>query len=141
MLASLTAPRGGARSLGAARRERLVISNGLSSLLWFVAIIAMIPVALWLLKRTPMGGGASGNGVMRSVAALPLSQNQRIVTVEVGQGDERRWLVLGVTAQSITTLHTMAPQAEAAASVTPAMPPFAQLLGKLRQDKGAVGER
>jgi len=117
-----------------------MVSNGLSSLLWFVAIIAMIPVALWLLKRTPMGG-ASGSGVMRSIAALPLSQNQRIVTVEVGQGDERRWLVLGVTAQSITTLHTMAPQAEAAASATPAMPPFAQLLSKLRQDKGAVGER
>ena len=116
-------------------------SNGITSLLWFVAIIAMIPVALWLLKRTPMGGMAS-NQLMRSVSAMPLSQNQRIVTVEVGQGDERRWLVLGVTAQSITTLHTMAPQAEAAAgSATPAMPPFAQLLSKLRQDKGAAGER
>ena len=86
-----------------------MVSSGLNSLLWFIAIIAMIPCALWLLKRTPMGGGA-GNGAMRSVAALPLSANQRIVTVEVGQGDERRWLVLGVTAQSITTLHTMAPQ-------------------------------
>ena len=107
-------------------------SNGLSSLLWFIAIVAMIPVALWLLKRTPMGGGASG-GVMRSVAALPLSANQRIVTVEVGQGDERRWLVLGVTAQSITTLHTMAPQAEAPGAAMPAGPAFAQLLGKFRQ--------
>ena len=115
-------------------------SNGITSLLWFVAIIAMIPVALWLLKRTPMGG-ASGNGVMRSVAALPLSASQRIVTVEVGQGDERRWLVLGVTAQSITTLHTMAPQAEAVTGVMPVMPPFAQLLSKLRQNKGAAGER
>ena len=115
-------------------------SNGISSLLWFVAIIAMIPVALWLLKRTPMGG-AGGHGVMRSVAALPLSASQRIVTVEVGQGDERRWLVLGVTAQSITTLHTMAPQADAPVSATPAVPAFAQLLGKLRQDKGLASER
>ena len=109
-----------------------MISSGLNSLLWFIAIIAMIPCALWLLKRTPMGGGGSG-GVMRSVAALPLSQNQRIVTVEVGQGDERRWLVLGVTAQSITTLHTMAPQAEAPTSAA-ATPAFAQLLSKLRKD-------
>ena len=84
-------------------------STGITSVLWFIAIIAMIPAALWLLKRTPMGG-ASANGVMRSVAALPLSASQRIVTVEVGLGPERRWLVLGVTAQSITTLHTMAPQ-------------------------------
>jgi flagellar protein FliO/FliZ len=112
-----------------------MISSGLNSLLWFLAIIAMIPCALWLLRRTPMGGGA-GNGVMRSVAALPLSANQRIVTVEVGQGDERRWLVLGVTAQSITTLHTMAPQAESAsATAAPAGPAFAQLLSKLRKDK------
>jgi len=112
-----------------------MISSGLNSLLWFLAIIAMIPCALWLLRRTPMGGGA-GNGVMRSVAALPLSANQRIVTVEVGQGDERRWLVLGVTAQSITTLHTMAPQAESAgATPAPAGPAFAQLLSKLRKDK------
>ena len=113
-----------------------MVSSGLNSLLWFIAIIAMIPCALWLLKRTPMGGGA-GQGVMRSVAALPLSANQRIVTVEVGQGDERRWLVLGVTPQSITTLHTMAPQAESTGSITaaPAGPAFAQLLGKLRKDK------
>ena len=110
-----------------------MVSSGLNSLLWFIAIIAMIPCALWLLKRTPMGGAAS-HGVMRSVAALPLSASQRIVTVEVGQGDERRWLVLGVTAQSITTLHTMAPQAEGAAAATPASPAFAQLLSKLRRD-------
>ena len=87
----------------------MMASSGLNSLLWFIAIIALIPCALWLLKRTPMGG-ASTNGVMRSVAALPLSASQRIVTVEVGEGAERRWLVLGVTAQNITTLHTMAPQ-------------------------------
>ena len=121
-----------------------MIPNGLSSLLWFVAIIAMIPLALWLLKRTPAGamlGGASGNGVMRSVAALPLSASQRIVTIEVGQGDTRRWLVLGVTAQSITTLHTMAPQAEGPTGASPAMPAFAQLLGKLRRDRGAQDGR
>jgi flagellar protein FliO/FliZ len=112
-----------------------MVSNGLSSLLWFLAIIAMIPVALWLLKRTPMGGAASGN-LMRSIAALPLSTHQRIVTVEVGQGEERRWLVLGVTAQSITTLHTMAPQGDApGTSATLPTTPFAQLLGKLRQDR------
>ena len=110
-----------------------MMSSGLGSLLWFIAILALIPVALWLLKRTPVGG-AGGGGVLRSVAALPLSASQRIVTVEVGQGEERRWLVLGVTAQSITTLHTMEPQTEAAMTATPATPAFAQLLSKLRKD-------
>jgi flagellar protein FliO/FliZ len=116
------------------------MSSGLNSLIWFVAIVALIPVALWLLKRTPMGGGA-GNGQLRSVAALPLSTSQRIVTVEVGQGESRRWLVLGVTPQSITTLHTMEPQADAPAAAQPPVPPFAQLFARLRQDKGPADGR
>jgi flagellar protein FliO/FliZ len=116
-----------------------MISTGFTSLLWFIAIIVMIPVALWLLKRTPMGGGAA-QGFMRSVAMLPLSPNQRIVTIEVGQGDQRQWLVLGVTASTITTLHTMAPQAELPSSGLPASTPFSQLLSKLRRDQGSVGE-
>ena len=131
-------------------------STGFTSLLWFVAILALIPLALWLLKRTPMGG-AGMQGVMRSVGALPLSASQRIITIEVGQGDARRWLVLGVTPQSITTLHTMEPQGDAplaantafGSSPGAAITPFAQLLGKLRagsaagsnQDKGPTGER
>jgi flagellar protein FliO/FliZ len=108
------------------------MTSSLVPLLAFAAVIGMIPVALWLLKRTPLGGAAA-TGVMRTVAVLPLSASQRLVTLEVGTGDERKWLVLGVTAQSITTLHTMAPQGDAPAGA--ATPPFAQLLGKLRQDK------
>ena len=107
--------------------------NGLSALLWFVAIVAAIPAALWLLKRTPLGTGG-GAGVMKSVAMLPLSTSQRIVTVEVGSGDDRRWLVLGVTPTAITTLHTMAP-ATAAVEPTPGAVPtvgFAQLLARVR---------
>ena len=122
------------------------MANGLSSLLWFIAIIAFIPLALWLLKRTPAGARLSGtaaHGVMRTVAALPLSAGQRIVTVEVGQGDARRWLVLGVTPQSITTLHNMEPQAETPPQATaPAFAPvLAQMLGKLRQDRGPADGR
>lgn len=118
----------------------MTTSSWAASLLWFLAIIAAIPLALWLLKRTPMGGTAS-HGVTRVIAALPLSTSQRVVTVEVGLGEARRWLVLGVTPGSITTLHTMEPQADAPASTAPALPAFAQMLGRLRQDKGTAGER
>ncbi|MBC7728529.1 MAG: flagellar biosynthetic protein FliO, partial [Microbacteriaceae bacterium] len=78
-------------------------SSLLGPLAAFVLILALIPTALWLLKRTPLGGAGSGHG-MRLVATLPLAPNQRIVTVEVGQGDDRRWLVLGVTPAGINTL-------------------------------------
>ena len=107
--------------------------SGLTSLLWFIAILALIPLSLWLLKRSPMGGGAA-HGVMRTVAMLPISTNQRLVTIEVGQGEDRKWLVLGVTAQNITTLHTMEPQAEAPVAGAGPVPQFAQLLGKFRRD-------
>jgi flagellar protein FliO/FliZ len=114
--------------------------NGLSSVLWFCAIVALIPLSLWLLKRTPLGG-AGGAGVMKSIAMLPLSTSQRIVTVEIGSGDERRWLVLGVTPGSITTLHTMTPQdALAAPGAVPAAPAFAQILSRFRRgDRGDAG--
>lgn len=110
-------------------------TSGFSSLLGFIAVIAMIPIALWLLKRSPMGGGAA-NGTMRAVAVLPLSQNQRLVTVEVGQGEQRKWLVLGVTPQQVTTLYTMEPGAEAVPPTGPAVPPFAQMLSRLRGEQG-----
>jgi flagellar protein FliO/FliZ len=115
--------------------------NGFTSLLWFAAVLAAIPLVLWLLKRTPLGGaGMGGAGAPRTVAVLPLSPSQRLVTIEVGQGDERLWVVLGVTPQSIRTVHTMAPQAEAA--VAPPGPPaaaFSQLLQRLRQGGFGAG--
>ena len=112
----------------------------ITSLLWFMAVIAMIPLTLWLLKRTPLGGASGRPGAPRTVAVLPLSAQQKIVTVEVGQGEERLWLVLGVSAQGVRTLHTMAaqggaPESGASADTQPAPPgaTFAQLLTRLRK--------
>ena len=103
-----------------------------TSLLWFAAVIALIPLALWFVKRSPMGRMAS-SGSMRQIAAMPISASQRIVTVEVGRGDARCWLVLGVTPHSINTLHTMSPQDETLPEM-PASPntAFAQLLQRLQ---------
>ena len=103
------------------------MSSGITSVIAFVGIVALIPLALWLLKRTPLGGGAA-QGLMRTVAMLPISANQRLLTVEVGSGDERKWLVLGVSAAGIQTLHTMAPQALPAGPAV--QHPFAQLLAR-----------
>jgi flagellar protein FliO/FliZ len=108
------------------------VSATWTPLLWFGAIVVLIPLALWLLKRTPLGGGA-GSGPLRHVAALPLSASQRVAIVEVGNGAARRWLVLGVSAQSITTLHTMEPQAEAPPGAVEDGTAFAQLLSRLKR--------
>ena len=55
------------------------------------------------------------------------------MTVEVGTGDARQWLVLGVTAHTITTLHSLPPQEQATAPAGPAATSFAALLGKARR--------
>jgi flagellar protein FliO/FliZ len=106
------------------------LPSGLSALVWFAVVVAAIPVALWLFKRTPMGAAASSSGLMRTVAVLPLAPGQRLMTVEVGHGEQRRWLVLGVTAQQITALHEMPPGAEVTAPSAGA--PFGQLLAQVR---------
>ena len=112
--------------------------TSVAPLLWFAAIIALIPLALWLLKRTPVGGMAA-QGVLRSVAVLPLSPQQRIVTVEVGRGDERRWLVLGVSPQSVTLLRDMAAQGEPPAAQSAQGASFAQILGRAGRDAARDG--
>ena len=116
------------------------MSSAGTSALWFLFIIAMIPVVLWLLKRTPVAGlGTVGaQQVTRVISTTGLGPNQRLVTVEVGQGESRQWLVLGVTAQSITTVHALPAQElpPPAPMHVPGLPAsFAALLNKARRDR------
>ena len=71
-----------------------------------VLLLALVPVGVkWIQARTGHGAlvaGAAGK-VLSAVAVGP---QQRVVTVEVGAADARICLVLGVTQQSITCLHT-----------------------------------
>lgn len=79
------------------------------SVVLFVVLLALLPVALkWVQRRA--GGGALGSAVAtRIVSAVAVGPHQRVVTVEVGPEGDRVWLTLGVTAQNITCLHTAAP--------------------------------
>ena len=54
---------------------------------------------------------------------MPLSTSQRIVTVEVGTGDERRWLVLGVTLGDHDAAHDGAARARSPRRMHPAADP------------------
>ena len=111
-----------------------------SAFMWFAAIVVAIPFVLWWFKRTPMGARLS-SASMKSVGALPLSTSQKVVTVEVGQGDERRWLVLGVTPGSINLLYTLSPHDDPSAPLLPATPAegFAQLLSRMKRGRSNDG--
>jgi flagellar protein FliO/FliZ len=112
------------------------LETPVTSVLWFLFILALIPGVLWLIKRLPAVKGTQ-SAASRVVGVLPLSGSQRILTVEVGQGDSRTWLVLGVTPSSITLLHHMAPQAEASALQEAPAPSFVEALKRAGLPKGA----
>lgn len=122
----------------------MMLPGAWQSLWWFLAILVMIPVALWLLKRSPLGGGLSGgmgtahSSAPRMVAVLPLSAQHKLVTVEVGSGETRQWLVLGMSPQGLSTLHTLKADTEPPSSA--AAPPAAafNLLFKRMRDAGSA---
>ena len=79
------------------------------SLLWvagFVLLLALVPFGIkWVQSRT--GGGALQAGASSKViSAVAVGPQQRVVTVEVGPLDARICLVLGVTQQSVSCLHS-----------------------------------
>jgi len=109
------------------------------TVLWFLVIVALIPVTLWLLKRSGLANGAvaGAQALIKPIGQFNIGQGQRVVTIEVGSGESRTWLVLGVTAQSINTLHTMAPQSLPSSGDVAAPLAFTALLRRaVNGDKG-----
>lgn len=83
------------------------MSQAWVSVVFFVVLLAFVPLALkWLQRRT--GAGMAGSAAAtKIVSAVGVGPHQRVVTVEVGPEGGRVWLTLGVTAQNITCLHTL----------------------------------
>lgn len=78
----------------------------------FLFVLALIPIALWLLKRiqpTPLQSGVG----LKIVTQLSLGPRERVVVLEAGE----RWLLLGVTAASIQRIGTL-PKGELPAEMT-----------------------
>ena len=95
----------------------------------FVMVLAAIPLCLWLLKRSPWMAQQQ-LGLMKVVQQMPLGPGQRLVVVEVQGQEAAQWLVLGVTAQQISTLHTLPPQSlpEVGGQPMPLQAAFAKVL-------------
>ena len=93
-----------------------------SSLLALVVMIGALAALPWLLKRwqqrlqARQGGTGMSAQVLASVVVGP---NQRVVTVEVGEGPHKTRLVLGVTQQNIHCLHVLGQPAGSAVASSP----------------------
>ena len=87
----------------------------------FLCVLLSLPYLIERLKKRYGLNLPGASGTSRLVGALSLGPQQKVVTVEVGPPHARVWLVLGVTAQSIQCLHTLAAEGGAeAASALPA---------------------
>lgn len=93
------------------------MSQAWVSVVLFVVLLALVPVALKWVQRRAGGGGIGSAAATRIVSAVGVGPHQRVVTVEVGPEGGRVWLTLGVTAQNITCLHTAAAPVGAAVAV------------------------
>ncbi len=91
------------------------MTQTLLAVLAFVAFVACLP---WLLKRMQQRQAMARGGdvTTRVLSAVAVGAHQRVVTVEVGEGEHKTRLVLGVTAQQINCLHVLG------AATVPALP-------------------
>lgn len=108
-----------------------------------VLLIVMVGIA-WLLQRyrRHLPGAAHRAGPsLQVLGGVALGPQQRVVTLQVGQGEQAVCLVLGVSPGSVTALHQMplpeAPAASATPGDTPAPAGFAARLALFRKDGDA----
>lgn len=103
------------------------MSPTLSSLFSLLFVLALIPVSLWVARRFMAGApGKAGQGPIRIRASAPVGPRERIMIVEAAG----KCLLVGVTAQSMSTLAELDELPEIVDAETPA---FASLLKGIRR--------
>ena len=119
-----------------------MLQNALPAVL-LLAIMVGIALALkWARGRVPGLAGLQAAGAkgpsLQLLGSLSVGPQQRVITVQVDDGQTRTCLVLGVAAGSITPLHSLplpAPVATDPATTTPALGGFAARLAQLTARK------
>ena len=86
-----------------------VSSHGAAGLLQagfgLALVVALIFLCGWAVRRFGLQPGG-GNRLLKVVSSVMVGQRERVVVLEIGDA----WLVLGVAAGQVRTLHTMAAQ-------------------------------
>lgn len=94
-------------------------------LLVFMLVLSLIPLALWALKRLGPQRLSQQAAGLSVVAQLSLGARERVVVLEAGE----RWILLGVTAHSISRLGSLPKGTVATAQATPS---FSSLLQRFK---------
>ncbi len=107
-------------------------------------LVIMVVMALLLqrFRRHIPGAAAHGGPKLQVLSSLSLGPQQRVVTVQVGQGSDAVCLVLGVAPGGVQALHQLALPPEALNAAESAAPTgFAARLAQLKQPRGASHEK
>ena len=104
--------------------------NAIPALVLLAVLVGIAWALKWARGRVP--GLVAGTGPsLRVLSSLALGPQQRVVTVEIGDGERRIGLVLGVAPGSVQTLHTLElPPAAPSAANPPAPGGFAARLAQ-----------
>lgn len=115
----------------AATADNPMTGHLLQTTLGLLFVLGLLFALVWLLKRFGVGNAQRRGGFYKVLATSTLGPREKIVLVEVGD----TWLILGMTSNSINTLHSMPagsieiePSQNAAAS-------FAKLLDRVKTGK------
>jgi flagellar protein FliO/FliZ len=113
--------------------------------LGLLLLMVLLAFALQRWKKHLPGIGHQGGPAMRVMNSVALGPQQRLVTVQLGEGADATCLVLGVAPGSITHLHSLPMPAEASVPGTPVAPgttpagAFASRLAQLMNPSSAKG--
>jgi flagellar protein FliO/FliZ len=92
-------------------------------------VLGAIVLFAWLMRRFVPGQAGAG-GLLKVIGGVMVGPKERVVVVEVGD----TWLLLGVAANGVTLVHSMAKPASAetdsAGPAAPASRSFSRLLGQ-----------
>ena len=122
-----------------------MLQNALPAVLLLAVMVGIALALKWARGRLPGVPGAPATGArgpsLQLLTSLPLGPQQRVITVQVDDGQTRTCLVLGVAAGSITALHSLPLPPAPAESATPAPGAggFAARLAQLTARKDAHG--
>nr|MBF0682989.1 flagellar biosynthetic protein FliO [Pseudomonas sp.] len=89
--------------------------------LGLVFVVALILACAWAARRFGFANRVQGGAPMKIVSTLSLGPRDRVIMLEV----DDTWLVVGVNAGGMTTLHSLPAKAAPAAPATPVRPDLA----------------
>jgi len=99
------------------------MSQSLYLVAGFVLLLALVPFGVKWIQSRSVAGAVLAGASSKVLSAVAVGPQQRVVTVEVGPVDARICLVLGVTQQSVSCLHTFQTGGGAVMIASPAVVP------------------